>query len=165
MQNITRVRAAFRIVLLVLIAATLVFIFANSLKSAEESSKDSAAVGGLLSSLFPPDTPLGAFIKDNLRKLAHFTEFGLLGAEIAVYVYFFTQDRRRWATLSPIVGLVVGFIDETLQYIPDRGPEISDVWIDLGGFVTLSLVAYGAILTVRLVARAIRERQLEKENG
>jgi len=33
-------------------------------------------------------------------------------------------------------GLTVAFIDETIQtFSPGRGPEIADVWLDMGGFV------------------------------
>ena len=150
-----------RIILVLLIIATLIFIFSNSLKNQEASSEDSDAVGGIIAEILPPDTPPGAFVQDNLRSIAHFTEFALLGIECALYVAFFTKRRLRNALISPIFGLVVGFVDESLQYLSDRAPEISDVWIDLGGFVLLSVITY-LVLTVLAY---IKYRMDEKRKG
>ena len=38
-------------------------------------------------------------------------------------------------------GLTVAFIDETIQtFSPGRGPEIADVWLDMGGFSSGGLI-------------------------
>ncbi len=158
-----------RYLLIILIVATLVFIFTNSLKSKEESIEDSAAVGGILSTIFPPDTDFGAFIAQYLRKIAHFTEYGLLGVEVALYVCIFTKRRVRCGLIFSATPLFVGFIDESLQYISDRGPAISDVWIDIGGFTLFSLLAYASFMLVRLAwgrISALRAKGSEEvENG
>ena len=136
-----------RIILILLIIATIIFIFSNSLKNQEASSDDSDAVGGIIAEILPPDTPPGAFVQENLRSIAHFAEFSLLGIECALYVSFFTKRRFRNAFISLIFGFVAAFVDESLQYLSDRTPEISDVWIDLGGYVLFSVITY-LVLTV-----------------
>ena len=134
-----------RLLLRALIFATVVFIIVNSMFPPELSEEQSDAVGGFLSQIIPADTPLGAFIFDNLRKIAHFAEYGLLGAEIAVYVLISDDKLRpKQALLSLTVGPVLGFVDETVQIFSGRGPAIVDVWIDIGGFVFFSLGIYGA---------------------
>lgn len=156
-------------VLIALILATLVFIFTNSLKSPEQSLEDSNAVGGILSTIFPPDTDLGAFIEEYVRKIAHFTEYGLLGIEVALYVCFYTKRRVRCALVASASSFFVGFIDETLQYISGRGPAISDVWVDVGGFVLFSLIVYGAFALVHIVGGKLiplmKKNGVEGENG
>ncbi len=137
------VKMVARWVLIALILATVVFIFANSLKSPEESLEDSNAVGGILSTIFPPDTDLGAFIVEYVRKIAHFTEYGLLGIEVALFICICTEKRVKCALFASALGFFIGFIDETLQYISERGPAISDVWVDAGGFILFSLLVYG----------------------
>ena len=164
-NNVSKIRAISRIILLMLIAATVVFIFANSLKSKEQSAEDSSAVSGFIATIFPPDTDLGAFIKEYIRKIAHFTEYGMLGIEIAIYVCLYTEKKYKWAGGSVLLALCIGFIDESLQYISERGPEVSDIWVDVGGFATFSLLAYGTAYAIYLVSGFIKKIRLEKNNG
>ena len=135
-----------RLLLRALIFATVAFIIVNSMFPPELSEEQSDAVGGFLSQIIPADTPLGAFIFDNLRKIAHFMEYGLLGAEIAVYVLISGDKfRLKQALLSLTVGPALGFVDETVQIFSGRGPAIVDVWIDIGGFVFFSMCVYVAV--------------------
>ncbi len=165
MGNRLRMNTVFRIILLSVMAATLVFIFANSLKTKAQSGEDSSAVRGLLAMIFPPDTPLGAFIAENVRKIAHFVEHGLFGFEVALYVSLYADKKLLWAARSVLLGLSVGFIDETLQYISDRGPSVADVWIDVAGFVTFSLLMYGAVYIARRAIGAVKKKRMENKNG
>ena len=154
-----------QLVLYVAMVATVLFIFVNSMLPPDISSEQSAAVGGFISSIIPPDTALGSFILDNLRKIAHFTEYGLLGMEIALHVTLFGgKSRVKKAFLALPVPLFVGFTDETIQIFSGRGPEISDVWIDIGGFIFFSLIAYGVLALIGAVSRLAVER-FEKKNA
>ena len=146
---------------------TLVFIFTNSLRPPEESMEQSDAVGGFFAFIFSPDKPLGKFVQDHIRKIGHFGEYGILGAEVAAFVMFYLQKRREKALLSAPFAMCVAVVDETLQYLSGRGPAISDVWIDLGGFVSGSLLCYGIIMLVLRVraAKAARSGGTEGENG
>lgn len=124
-----------KITLIILIVLTLLFIFSQSMLSKEESSKESNAVGGIIAEILPPGTPVGDYVQSNLRKIAHFAEFFLLGSEVAVFVYFFVK-RKPYTLFAYLFALVVALLDETVQIFSERGPAISDVWIDFFGFAT-----------------------------
>lgn len=153
--NVVAVKKIIMILLIIAIALTVAFIFSNSMKSKEESSKESGKVGDIIAEIIPPDTSLGAAIQKNLRKIAHFSEFGALGIEVALYICLFVKKRVRAALVSPVFSLIVGFSDETIQIFSERGHSITDVWIDVGGFCFFSLLSYGVIFLAALFARWI----------
>ena len=132
-----------RIALIVLMIATVLFVFYNSCLSKDDSSQQSDTVSQIIDALLPEDTDFKEFVLENIRKIAHFTEYGLLGIEMAVYILIY--ERKRWKMLTPLSLLVpffVGFIDESIQVLSERGPSITDVWIDIGGFLFFSSIAY-----------------------
>ena len=78
-----------------------------------------------------------------IRKLAHFSEYCVLGAEMMIYI----QSVNKTLTINKLVntlltGLTVAFIDETIQIFSGRGPMIIDMWIDLAGFTTGAGILY-----------------------
>ena len=141
-----RSKRIWHIILSSLILATLAFIFTNSALPREQSSEFSHGVGGLLERIFPPDTLVGGFLQEHLRKIAHFAEYALLGAELSLYALVFVKNKRRACAHLPIIALAVAFLDESVQMLSGRGPEILDVWIDLFGFLTAALVVIAAAL-------------------
>ncbi len=132
---------------LILLALNILFIWCNSLLTREISSAFSKLVGrffGLFVS--GPLTPAEGEGHGILRKIAHFTEFTTLGVLMGWHVRML--DLRKWSYVAlPILsGLVIAFVDETIQYfIPGRGPGLLDVGIDLSGVVIgtvlISLIA------------------------
>ncbi len=145
-----------RILLRVLIVVSIVFAWGHSMIPATESSEESGFVFELLrpvlSAFFPEDMINGLFV----RKLAHFCEYTLMGLEMSAYAAIIIRTNyvsfrkeadktykktHRKQTLCLAIntvfcGLAVAFIDETIQiFSPGRGPEIADVWLDMGGFV------------------------------
>lgn len=67
-----------------------------------------------------------------VRKMAHFTEYLMLGLFLggaARQLGF----RRRDALLALLIALLVALVDETIQIFSARGPSVVDVWIDLAG--------------------------------
>ena len=64
-----------------------------------------------------------------VRKLAHVAEF----FAFSVFVTLFWSGHFIRAFIS---GLVVAFLDESIQLLSKRGAQISDVWIDLIGVIT-----------------------------
>ena len=127
-----------RILLLMLIAATLLFIWKNSLMPKEDSLEDSEAVTGFLRPL------LGFFIGEEnvtdhfVRKLAHFTEFGILGAEFSCFALLVTKRRLHGLFHCLFAGLLAAVIDEALQLLTDRGSQVQDVLLDFIG-VTIAV--------------------------
>ncbi len=150
-------KTVFRYILIASMLATLSFIFINSMLSPEVSSEESGAVAEIIAAVFPPTTSLGAFLAEYTRKIAHFIEYGVLGAELALYVSIYLADSRRWIALSFIGGFFTAFIDETVQIFSGRGPSITDVWIDMAGFVTFSAIVY-LVFFVTKKYRSIKEK-------
>jgi VanZ family protein len=151
-----------RILLISLIVCTLAFIFGQSMLSVEESTENSDAVGGFIAEILPPDTPVGSYVQNNIRKIAHFTEFFILGCEMSVYILLF--HRRKLPIISAyFIALTTALIDETIQIFSGRGPEISDVWIDFFGFAS----SHTLIISVCFLAFFIRKHinKLSAENG
>lgn len=119
--------------LLALSILTLAFIWGNSLMPGTLSGAFSDWVGQILSKVLGgvirPETGHGT-----LRKLAHGTEYLILGVELWLLL------RHLWKRPGSEVllcGVLAALVDETIQlFIPGRSGAIRDVWIDLGGFLT-----------------------------
>ena len=153
----------FRILLLVAIAGTLVFIFYQSSLPAEESSQVSDNVSDMIEPIIPSDTPAGQKFHANIREWAHFIEFAALGFEVSLYVSFFLPRRKStmrqrvaFIVYSYVAAPILALIDETLQIFTERGPEIKDVWIDTLGFFALATVTYAIYIAVALIIRRAR---------
>lgn len=127
--------------LLLLIAATLAFIFVQSMLPPDKSQAESDKVGDIIEEIIPPDTPTGDYVQNNIRKIAHFVEFFILGCEVALYGILFIRPVKRLALSFP-AALIVAFFDESIQMFTGRGPAISDVWIDFFGFLIASAIFY-----------------------
>ena len=116
----------------ILLICNLIFIWGNSLLPGEVSGAFSDWVKSILARIFSgaPHAPVGGGL---LRKIAHFTEFALLGGLLA---WLFGMLKRH-----PGLALACGFgaacVDETIQrFVPDRGPSLRDVGIDTCGALT-----------------------------
>ena len=72
-----------RFILLLLIAANLIFIFVQSTIPTKESAEQSEQVGNILAEIIPPETPMGEYVQNNVRKIAHFVEFAFLGVWVS----------------------------------------------------------------------------------
>jgi len=121
------------IIIMLLIAATLAFIWGNSLESVAESSEKSSRV--LESLAFVLEPVFGkANVTDHLvRKLAHFTEFGLLGIWLALFIAVHGRARLQSVANCLFFGLSVAVSDEALQLLSGRGSQVTDVLLDFAG--------------------------------
>ena len=129
----------------VLLVLNVAFIWGNSLLPGEVSGAFSDWVKELLAKFLASDD-LSSSDGGLLRKLAHFSEFAMLGMLFS-WLFGMLQKGRRWAALC---GFFTACVDETIQrFVPDRGPSIMDVGIDTCGVLTgmlLILIGY-SILT------------------
>lgn len=149
-----RTQKRFRICITLLVL-NLTFIWGNSLLPGEVSGAISLWVKNLLSFLLPgegePQEGHGL-----LRKIAHFTEFGCLGAILCWLVSML--GKKPWFSL--IYSILAACADEGIQcFVPDRGPGIRDVMIDTSG------AALGMLLL--LAGYAVykkRKQKILKEN-
>ena len=137
----------------VLLVCNLAFIWGNSLMPGEVSGAFSDWVKAFLEQLMPGEDdglPGGGL----LRKMAHFTEFGLLGMCLG-WLFGMLRKKKTW----PIaLGVAAACVDETIQrYVPGRESSLVDVWIDIGGVCT-------GILLLHLGYCCIRRRKERKQN-
>ena len=115
-----------------LLICNLIFIWGNSLLPGEVSGAFSDWVKSILAQLFTsaPGAPSGGGL---LRKIAHFTEFTVLGLCLA-WLHGMLQKGR----VRPFLwGAAAAAVDETIQrFVPGRGPSLKDVCIDSAGVLT-----------------------------
>ena len=145
-----------KILLTLLIIATVTFIFVQSTLSPKASQEESDKVGEIIGEIIPPGTPAGDYVQKNVRKIAHFTEFFILGCEVALYVILFLP-RLKWALLSLPLAILVAFFDESIQVLSKRGPSITDVWIDFFGFFAAGVIFYTVAVIVGIICKNVNK--------
>jgi len=134
--DVRTLRKGWVIFVCLLIAVTLGFIWGNSLQSRSESKMLSLGVlrliRPLLDAIFSPEN-----VTDHLvRKLAHFAEFGMLGAELILLTHLLRKLCVQTVLNCLLAGLTAAVIDETIQIFSARGSQAIDVLLDFGGVVT-----------------------------
>ena len=135
MSNIVKRR-----LFILLIVLTVMFIWGQSLMSQEQSGEESEAVKSFLEKIFIFENPVTDFILKYVRKIAHFTEFGILGLEMTLFTFACTLFSRRDKLYLFAFGPTVAIIDETIQKFTGRGSAFFDVMIDSAGYFTLVLI-------------------------
>ena len=71
-----------------------------------------------------------------IRKLAHFTEYAVIGTLLAYY-FRKTKSLKRDVLVYSLFGVIlIALSDEYLQRFMGRGSLVSDVWIDFWGGLT-----------------------------
>jgi VanZ family protein len=138
--------------LIVLILATIVFIWSNSLQSIPESQTKSIDFLNKVKPLLGIFVGTGNVTDHLVRKLAHFTEFGALGCELALLLAL--RKRINWQSVinSAFFAMTVALTDETIQIFSGRGSQVQDVWLDFVGSCTGILfvfVVFGLIKVAR----------------
>ena len=146
------------------ILGTLAFIFSNSLKSSDDSSDQSSEITEAVKPIVDPSDkiPFNLF-EHHIRKLAHFTEFCLLGFELFLLLSLFC-DGYKGITLSKYIStvfltLVFALTDETIQILSDRGSSVTDVWIDFSGALTGTLISLALLAFCRFISVKKNKRQ------
>lgn len=118
-------------------------IWGNSLRTSTQSAQQS---GSVLAVLAPWLDALGiqpeAF-HNILRKLAHFSEYGLLGLLWTAELWLGPHHRKGRGSVERLgLCMLTALVDETIQlFMPGRSGEIRDVWIDSAGALTGILTA------------------------
>lgn len=124
-----------RLAYLGVIACTL-FIWHNSLMPAAQSAAQSSGVLEALNALMEGLGLSAAMDHGLLRKLAHMSEFALLGALWGAALVTGPGAGKGWRWVHSACGLclLTAMVDETIQaFVPGRSSQVSDVWIDFGG--------------------------------
>ncbi len=119
-----------RLFLRLLLAATLGFIWINSMLGKEESASLSQGITAWLHSI---GLPVGEHF---VRKCAHFCEFGLLGCELSLLFWLRGGLGLQNIGNSAFAALLTAVTDETIQIFSGRGSQVQDVMLDFAGALT-----------------------------
>ena len=128
---------------LLAVLAALAFIWGNSLDSAVESSLKSGRMRELIQPLLELLVGQGNVTDHLVRKLAHFTEFAVLGALLLLLTAAAFRVRLQSVVNCLFFLTLAALTDETIQiFVPGRGPGIRDVCIDSCGAVAGMLLLF-----------------------
>ncbi len=147
-----KTRKTWIVIVIVIIVATIVFIWGNSLKSRSESQGLSLGVLQLLRPLLNAIFSPGNVTDHLVRKMAHFAEFGALGAEFVLLTILLRKLKWQSILNCLFAGLLVALTDETIQLFSSRGSQVVDVDLDFSGVVTgvlLMLLIYQIVKAIR----------------
>ena len=153
---------------LLFVLAVMVMIFCFSAQSGEESGAMSGRFTTWMLHIFVPDfdnmsaqaqTQLRDTVGLVIRKLAHFSEYALLG--FALLLHISQVQKRISVRLSWLwawgVGTLYAASDEFHQgFVADRGPSVMDVMIDSAGVIA------GVLLLVWLLRCATKNKIPQK---
>lgn len=154
-------RMTARVILTVLTVAAVAAIFYNSSQSAVESTERSSPltdwINGILAGF-----PIPFSVTENfIRKLAHFTEYAILGTMLSVTYYLYLLKIKTALIATLITGAAVAVIDEVIQLFPaGRSCQISDMLLDCCGVAFASAIV---MLTIRAVENKRRKKQLNEQ--
>lgn len=139
----------------VLLVLNLAFIWGNSMLPGEISAAFSDWVKGLLLPILPEGLAVGGG-GGLLRKAAHFTEFAALGMCLCWRLSML--GKPAWTGI--FWGALAACVDETIQiFVPDRGPGIKDVGIDVLGVCTgIFLLCFGHNLKKKIKNNKFRRK-------
>lgn len=161
-----------RILLTVLCACAIYWIFSNSMQDGAASSSASKDVTqgvqdaiGTIAPSSPIATATGSdFDKLHafIRKCAHFLEYAMLGALLFWSCLSYTKLKRFW--FVPLcVGFLVAVFDEYIQnFSGGRVCSFNDVMIDTAGAASGILFAGLCALIVGAIVRAALRRRKRK---
>ena len=132
--------------LTVLIILTLALIWGHSLLGREASSEESGFVMELVEPVLEIIVGEGNVTEFLVRKLAHFTEFFVLGLELLTFFAYRKPLFPQAFLLALTHGFFAAFLDETIQIFSGRGPMIQDVWLDVCGFAVGASLMLGIMV-------------------
>ena len=147
------------IILIVILCATIGFIWIHSMMPQSVSSDESNAVMDFIKPFLEIFVGKGNVTQHLVRKLAHFTEYTALGVELGL---LFSRIKKRfvWKNYPLILvhAVCVAFIDETIQIFSGRGPAVSDMWIDVSG----AALGSAAVLLIVMIIRRTEKNKREE---
>lgn len=146
----------------IFILLTIAFIWGQSCLPAEVSNDESNAFREIVERILGTDSAFANFVSIYIRKIAHFTEFAVLGLEMTLFTYLCTKSRISDLIRCAYFGPVIAAIDETIQIFSGRGSSIIDVMIDTVGYIFAFLLTSLFYSVIRKVVFIIRERNRSK---
>ena len=144
------------IILSVICALIVLFIWGNSILPPDISDKIGRAAGSILSGFLGQGDETVTVGGLSVRKMGHFCEFFAFGVAVWLFWRFLLSDKAWRIVLTALVGIAVPFLDETIQIFSGRGHSIKDVWIDIGGFSTGVLVTVFVIWVATSIVKRVK---------
>lgn len=123
----------FRVIFTAGLLLTVIFIFTRSFKDGFMSNKESERVLLLMQKVLTRLTDR-EITMHFVRKLAHFTEFTVLGGLSQFCLRVYTKHYVRHISYPLLFCLMVALADETIQLgMVGRSSSVVDVWLDYSG--------------------------------
>ncbi len=138
MKGLTKKKTTQTVLLLLLVFATVFFIFSNSMETISESSEKSEGILRILAPALEFFIGEGNATNHLIRKLAHFTEFFALGTELCL-LFLVWKMPSIWPLF---MGLCIALGDETIQIFYERGSQVKDVWLDFSAVILATVIIY-----------------------
>jgi len=133
-MGVNRIYDIKKIILTVLTGFCIIFIFMQSLLNGNVSGAESGKVVDFLNHFFNSlgiDITFSAYF---IRKLAHFTEFTILGFSAYFTVKSYENYKNKSYIITPLIYVLVAVIDECLQlFTVGRACSVFDMLIDSSG--------------------------------
>ena len=144
------------VILWLVSALWIAFIFANSLQTGTESGQMSGSVTDTINSLLGAIHPSLHVSHLFVRKAAHFCEFAMLALVLCFAVRSVTRknDAKKnnifWIFTALLCSVITGAIDETIQlFVDGRGGSVIDVFIDSAGAACTTLAFFFVLWLVK----------------
>ncbi|NLN82579.1 MAG: VanZ family protein [Clostridiales bacterium] len=150
-----------RIIMSVVSAMFIMFIFINSIRTGTDSVDQSGNVVSFLQSLADAAGIKVTISHLVIRKTAHFVEFAVLGTLLGITLKTYTKRVLKNIFVPLFIGLFTAVTDEFIQlYVDGRAGMVQDVVLDFTGMITgLGLAILVILLRQR---RKLREHLCEK---
>lgn len=133
-----------KIIFIVLTTLMITFIFSHSLMNADLSGGESGGVLEFLNNLLLFFKVPVAFTDFVVRKIAHFSEFAVLGFLVIITLNEYVAKINKNIFNALFITLFTAVIDESIQlFVPGRSGRVQDVIIDFCGSlvgITISLL-------------------------
>ena len=145
------------ILLILLIAINLTFIWCNSLLDQTQSGQVSSEVTEVIRPILEPIIGEDNYSGGIVRKLAHFVEFGVLGGLLSLLMnrLHLTRGLSRLLLLPYLLtsGLLAAMIDETIQIYTNRGSQVLDVRLDFSGVIVGFALTHAVTMAILIIIR------------
>lgn len=134
-----------RLIITVLFAACVLYIWYNSMQNAAASSARSEELTRIINEIISIISQDAGFVIKELfvRKFAHFAEYALLG--VLTVLLFWVHEWKPFKRFPAVLltGLFVAALDESIQlFSVGRSAALLDVGIDMFGFLCSMLFSF-----------------------
>lgn len=153
-KRITQAVIIVTVIFIILSILATLFIWARSMKTADDSVAETVFVAELLQKIFGESFELPSIY--TIRKLAHFSEYLLLGTLLSIVAVVVKKIPVYF--VPPVFSLFVACIDEFViqRFSYGRGPSSSDVMIDESGALMGMVVVYIIAMIIGLIRKKKR---------